>query len=62
MIPRSMIWLSLLGVGVALSIVLGGCVPAPVRIQGSGVEAPAPVGYIVWCSENQNDPLCGVKQ
>ena len=43
-------------------LLLAGCAPPPVRIQGSGVEAPAPVGYIVWCAENPADPLCGVRK
>jgi hypothetical protein len=63
MIQRSMIWLSLLGCGVALSLALGGCThTSPVRISGSGVEAPPPIGYIVWCAENPTDPMCGAKQ
>lgn len=61
MLTRGMIYLGLIGIGVALALLLGGCAPT-VRIQGSGVEAPAPLGYIVWCAENPADPLCGVKQ
>jgi hypothetical protein len=43
-------------------LLLAGCNGNPVRISGSGVEAPPPVGYIVWCSENPSDPMCGAKQ
>ena len=43
-------------------LVLAGCDHVPVRISGSGVEAPPPVGYIVWCAENPADPMCGAKQ
>jgi len=59
---RAVIWLTMLSLEVALSLLLGGCAPPPVRIQGSGVEAPPPVGYIVWCAENPADPLCGAKK
>ena len=44
------------------SLLLAGCDHVPVRISGSGVEAPPPVGYIVWCAENPADPMCGAKQ
>lgn len=59
---RAMLMMALTIAGVVLALALGGCAPAPVRIQGSGVEAPAPLGYIVWCSENPTDPMCGAKK
>lgn len=62
MITRAMIWLGFVGLGVALALLLGGCAPAPVRIQGSGVEVPAPIGYLVWCAENPTEPMCGARK
>jgi hypothetical protein len=45
------------------SFLLAGCPGSkPIRITGSGVEAPPPVGYIVWCSENPGDLMCGAKR
>ena len=45
---------------IVLFLSLSGCAPAPVRISGSGAEAPAPIGYSVWCADNPKDPMCGV--
>jgi starvation-inducible outer membrane lipoprotein len=45
-----------------LCLLLAGCTSKPVRISGSGVEAPPPIGYIAWCAEQPSDPMCGAKQ
>ena len=59
---RAALLVGLVVAGVWLALALGGCAPAPVRIQGSGIEAPAPLGYIVWCAENPTDPMCGARK
>lgn len=56
---KAIIFLAFLAAGLALVFSLGGCAPAPVRIQGSGAAAAPPLGYIVWCAENPTDPMCG---
>jgi hypothetical protein len=57
MIQRSLIWLSLLGCGVALSLVLGGCA-APQLLKGSGVPADAPDGYVFDCTKTPSQEHC----
>jgi hypothetical protein len=57
MIPRALIWLSLLGCGVALSLALGGCA-APQLLKGSGVSADAPAGYVIDCIKSPSQEHC----
>lgn len=59
---RAVLILLLAFIGVWAALLLGGCTSKPVRITGSGVEAPPPIGYIVWCAEQPNDPMCKAKQ
>lgn len=57
MIPRAMIWLALLGVGVAMSLLLGGCA-TPQILRGSGEATPPPIGYVVDCARNPGQEHC----
>lgn len=50
-------------VGVMLALTLTGCAPKPSRIEGSGIETPAPYGYKNgvdgWCDRNPTHATCG---
>ena len=50
-------------VGAMFALTLTGCPSKPVRIEGSGVEAPPPYGYKNgvdgWCDRNPTHPTCG---
>jgi len=47
---------------IVLWLSLSGCAPHPVRITGSGVDTPAPGGYVPWCKKNPTSPMCGVRR
>lgn len=57
MIPRALIWLLLIGFGVALALLLGACGTLQ-TLKGSGTPAEPPIGYVVDCAKNPAQAHC----
>jgi hypothetical protein len=59
---RAILILLLTGVVLAFGLLLGGCANGGGLLQGSGVEAPAPAGFIDYCQRHPERAECGGTQ
>lgn len=57
MILRAMVWLSLVGLGVALALLLGGCESTQI-LKGRGEATDPPIGYVVECVKHPELENC----
>jgi hypothetical protein len=55
---RAFLFLLLCIAGVCLTFALSGCAPAPRLLEGSGIEAPAPSGYLEHCRREPDSLAC----
>lgn len=51
----------LLGAAIA-ALFIGGCAADPDRIEGSGIEARPPNGWLDFCQRNPQDRGCAVER
>jgi len=54
---RLFLFLIFAAVGVFLSLALGACA-GPSLLEGSGIKAPAPGGYVDLCRRDPLSPVC----
>lgn len=55
---RAVLILLLTGFGLAVALVLGGCGGSGL-LKGSGIDAPAPSGFVDYCARHPQRAECG---